>query len=181
MIIGLTGLNGAGKGVVAEYLVSKKGFICHSLSDIVREEVLKEDNTITREKLIVTANTLRREHGPSVLAGRIIKRIDRSKNTVVDSFRNPEEVQAFSRQNNFELWCITASRENRFNRIRLRQREQDPQTIEEFIKVEEKELTSDNPENQNLLACQRLAHRTITNDNSLDDLYKQIENAYSGV
>ena len=41
MIIGLTGKNGSGKGVVAAFL-KERGFIFHSLSDVIREEIKKQ-------------------------------------------------------------------------------------------------------------------------------------------
>lgn len=177
MIIGLTGLNGSGKGVVADYLVSHKDFAYYSLSNVVRDEVIKKDTMITREKLIVTANNLRRDFGPSVLADRVIAQIGRSKNNVVDSFRNPEEVKAFFRISDFSFWSITASEEVRFNRVKLRKREQDPQTLDEFIRIERKELSSDNPAHQNLFACQKLAQKSISNTGTLEELYKKIDSA----
>ena len=175
MIIGLTGLNGSGKGVVADYLVKKKGFIYHSHSDAVREEVLKNNAAITRDKLIITANTLRKMYGPAVLADRLIKKIDFAKNTVVDSFRNPAEIRAFKKRKNYTLWCVSASQETRFQRVKERKRENDPQTMEEFVRMENKELVSSNPSHQNLLACQDRADTILSNDGSLDDLHKRIE------
>ena len=51
MIIGLTGSYGAGKDTVADYLKAK-GFGYHSLSDILRGELVRSGQSITRESLI---------------------------------------------------------------------------------------------------------------------------------
>lgn len=175
MIIGLTGLNGSGKGAVADYLIQKKGFVYHSLSDAVREEVLKTDQAITRDTLIVTANNLRKQYGASILAERIIEKLDVSNDNVVDSFRNPEEIKTFKKNADFKLWCVVASQETRFNRLKARKRENDPQDFDEFKKIENKELTSTNPSNQNLLACQELADIKIPNDKGIEELNKHID------
>src|SRR3989338_6469212 len=127
MIIGLTGLNGAGKGEAAEFL-KKRGFQYYSLSDVIREQLEREGKPVTRQNLIECGNSLRQQYGASVLADRILKRLDPDKNYVVDSFRNPNEVAAFRSKKDFGLLKITADAEIRFERIRQRARENDPKT-----------------------------------------------------
>ncbi|MBD3270966.1 MAG: AAA family ATPase [Elusimicrobia bacterium] len=178
-MIGLTGLNGSGKGVVADYLVSRKGFTYYSLSDAVREEVVKHHQDITRERLIETANNLRRMHGPAVLAQRILEKINKSlDDMVIDSFRNPEEVRAFKAIPGFTLWCIHANQALRFERIKKRHREQDPQVFEEFVRIENAELSSNDVNRQNLMACIRLADQTIANEGSRAELYQEIDSQF---
>ena len=63
MIIGLSGKNASGKGVVAEFLKSK-GFYFFSLSDVIREEIRERGEEITRQRLIEVGNELRSKHGP---------------------------------------------------------------------------------------------------------------------
>src|SRR5471030_1675629 len=110
MIIGLTGKNASGKGEVAKFLQSR-GFQYHSLSDILRDELKRKHLTPTRDHLTRVGNELREKHGPSVLAERILKKLSESQNYIVDSFRNPAEVEAFQRRSDFVLWAVTAKPE----------------------------------------------------------------------
>ena len=73
-IIGLTGTNGAGKGEVAAFL-KRMGYTYFSLSDLVREELRKKENEVTRNNLIKMGNELREKFGPDILAKRIMKKV----------------------------------------------------------------------------------------------------------
>ena len=121
MIIGLTGRNGAGKGVIAEFL-KQRGFIYTSLSDVLRDQLKAQNKEITRENLIRIGNELRSQLGPSALADKILERLDRDKNYVVDSIRNPSEVMTLRSRNDFTLILVEAPLEIRFKRIRARSR-----------------------------------------------------------
>src|SRR5438876_1820154 len=128
MLIGLTGRNAAGKGEVAKYLQSKS-FYYHSLSDAIRDEIRSRGLEPTREILIQTGNELRRLHGPAVLAQRILERLDDDKNYVIDSIRNPAEVETFRRAKHFRLIHVEAPVAVRFQRTVRRGRENDPSTL----------------------------------------------------
>src|SRR4051812_48411507 len=109
MIIGLTGKNASGKGEVSAYL-KQRGFTYHSLSDVLRDELRRRRKSITRNNLIFLGNNLRVEFGPSVLADKILKRIEDDHHCVIDSFRNPEEVKAFRRgHREFRLISVDAT------------------------------------------------------------------------
>ena len=90
-VIGLTGLNAAGKGEVGNYLISK-GYIYYSLSDAIRDELRKENVELTRENLINKGNELRTNFGPGILGKKTAEKITDNKNYVIDSIRNPKEV-----------------------------------------------------------------------------------------
>ena len=70
MLIGLTGRNAAGKGVVADHLKTK-GFYFYSLSDAIRDEIRARGQSESRELLSQVGNELRHRFGPAVLAERI--------------------------------------------------------------------------------------------------------------
>ncbi len=174
MIIGLTGTNGAGKTEVADYLRSR-GFEYHSLSDEIRTEIRKRGQEITREVLISVGNELRSRYGPGVLAERVLRRLDRNHNYVVDSIRNPSEVEALRSRGDFRLLCVDADIRLRFSRTRERGRERAAQTLEQFVAEESRELDSHDPANQQLIATRRLADITIQNDGSIEDLRMQLD------
>ena len=172
MIIGLTGKNGAGKGEVASFL-RDKSFYYYSLSDVLREELESKKLPVTRENLIQTGNELRQKYGPDILARMTMRKIDPNRNYVIDSIRNPAEIQALRNGGNFVLFSISAPPEVRFERIRSRKREQDPQTLEEFLRVEEAERRNQSEHKQSIEDCEALADYTIVNDGSMESLHQK--------
>ena len=122
MIIGLTGKNGAGKGEVARFL-TESGYEYHSLSDILREELASRGEKVTREKLIAIVNELRANYGAGVVAERTLGKLSPEAHAVVDSIRNPFEVEALRRRKTFHLISVDADPKIRFERARLRNRE----------------------------------------------------------
>ncbi len=173
MLIGLTGPNASGKGEVVKFLKGK-GFYPCSLSDVIREEVSKRGLGITRERLIEVGTELRRENGNGVLADRILDGIEEDKNYVIDSFRHPDEVKKFQTRPDFSLLLIQADPEVRFARIRERERESDPATLEEFLDLEKREAASQDSQGQQLTACEAMAEFKIANNGSLPELTQQI-------
>ena len=173
MIIGLTGKNGAGKGEVANVLKTS-GFIYHSLSDVIRDEIKKQGAEITRDRLIETGNALRHKGGPSVLADRILARLDPEKNYVIDSIRHPAEVNSLKRREDFALVCVTADQKTRFERTKARKREADPTTFSDFVKIEKREAENADPEAQQLNAAAALADSEVANDETLDVLTTKV-------
>ncbi len=174
MIIGLTGLNGAGKGEVANFLKTR-GFEYFSLSDEIREEILRRGREITREVLIEVGTDLRTRFGPGVLAERVAARLNHERNYVVDSIRNPAEVQVLRRLEGFTLLAVEADQATRFERSRMRGREAAAATLEQFAREEAKELESTNPASQQLLATLSMADMSISNNGSVADLQRNLE------
>jgi dCMP deaminase len=169
MIIGLTGKNASGKGEVAAFL-KEGGFQYYSLSDVLREELEARKLSVTRENLIKIGNELRSKYGSGVLASRILAKLEIDKNYVVDSFRNPREVEAFRSQNHFHLIHVTALPRLRFERIRARKRESDPTTFEEFEKLEAAEAKSADENSQQLDSTGQLGDVEIENNSTLEEL-----------
>jgi dephospho-CoA kinase len=174
MIIGLTGKNASGKGEVGKYLETK-GFTFFSLSDVIRDELQKRNRPLTRDNLTQLGNELRKKGGTSVLADRILKKLDPSRNYVIDSFRNPDEVQAFKKRPDFTLISVEATQKTRYERMVARNREKDAQTFEDFVRIENRELNSNDPTKQNLNACGEMADHHIKNDGNLEDLAIKID------
>ena len=173
MLIGLTGRNAAGKGEVARYLQTKS-FYYYSLSDAIRDEIRSRGEQPTRERLIIVGNELRQKYGSNVLAERILAKIEDDKHYVIDSIRNPAEVEAFRAAKNFKLVRIEAPPQVRFERILSRHRESDPSTFDEFVALENREAEGDDT-SQNLVKVELMADETLVNDGPLTKLYPQID------
>lgn len=176
MIIGLTGRNCAGKGEVAEYL-KKRGFYYLSLSDIIREELASECKEVSREALCSKGNDLRKEFGPSVLAKRVIQKMEPDKNYIIDSIRSPAEVEELKKLKNFFLLFVTAAPEIRFERMKERGRESDPKTLEEFKRLEEAEAKNPEEYKLNLDETEKKSNASIRNNGSLEELNGNIDSA----
>jgi dCMP deaminase len=169
MIIGLTGKNASGKGEVARFL-REGSFQYVSLSDEIREELIKEKLPVTRENMIEKGNFLRSKYGLDILSRRVYARMDLFYNYVVDSFRNPREVEFFRQFPDFALIRLEAPLKMRFKRVLARDRGDDPETLEAFRDMETREYESADTANQQLLAVMQLADFTIENDGTIEDL-----------
>jgi dCMP deaminase len=173
MILGLTGKNGAGKTEVSRYLISR-GFEYHSLSDEIRNEIRRRGLEIDRDLLIEVGNELRAKFGAAVLAERVLKRLGQDRNYVIDSIRNPEEVDALRGRPDFTLLCVVADPMIRFERSRDRAREGAPQSLAQFQAQEARELESDDPTRQQLLATESMSDVTIRNNGTVEDLHEKL-------
>jgi dCMP deaminase len=178
IIIGLTGRNAGGKTTAAE-LLGKKGFSYVSLSDVIREEATVRGLSAERENLIALGNELRERHGASALATLTMARMQSDRNYAVDSIRHPAEVAALRNAGAFSLFHIFAPLEARFERSLARARAGDAMTLQDFIRIEEREFASSNSAAQQLLETERLANRTIENSGTLAALGDKLAAALS--
>lgn len=174
MIIGFTGKNGSGKTEAVRFL-EECGYISYSLSDAIRFEIQKQNQKPTRENLIATGTRLRAEQGPSVLADVLFEKMDIDKNYAIDSIRNPAEVRSLKRRKDFYLFEIVADQKLRFERCQKRDRAGDAKDLENFVALEEKELKSEDPAKQQLLATAELADVVVKNNGSLEDFQNLIK------
>ncbi len=167
LVIGITGRNCAGKDSVARAL-EKRGFESHSLSDVLRVELRRRGETITRPALIALGNELREAEGPAVLARRVQDLMQTDRATLV-SVRNPAEVACLCAIDGFHLWGVEAAVRVRFDREVGRGRESVVETLDAFTELEARENTA-NPNAQQLDSTIRLADHMISNDGTLDQL-----------
>ena len=84
---------------------------------------------------------------------------------------------ALRQKPNFWLFAVDANPELRYNRIIKRNSETDQISFDTFLENEAREMNSDDPNKQNLAACQQLADYNFDNNNSFNELYSQIEKA----
>jgi len=178
ILIGLTGENCAGKGTAADYLV-KKGFYYYSLSDIIREELANEGKEITRDALIAKGNDLRRNFGSDILAKRTIAKHLPDRNYVIDSIRNPAEAKALLATGKMTLVYVTASPEDRFERMKSRKREGDPRSFEAFKIIDRAEMESKDEFGQRLGEVFALSTKRVVNESDFKSLYSTLDSLLS--
>ena len=174
MIIGLTGTNGAGKTAVADYLESL-GFGRHSLSDEIRRELAERGLPATRENLIQQGNAIRAGEGRSALADRVKAHLVEGTRYVVDSIRNPSEVESLRATGRFRLLLVDAPQQVRFRRVVERGGDRQPASFEEFVEQERREWESDDPAAQRMKATIEMADETISNEAGVAELRRKVD------
>ena len=178
MIIGLTGKNAAGKGEIAKHL-QNKGFVGFSLSDALRDEATKRGLDHSRGTLINLGTEMREKFGNGVLAKKINEKIKHlkeqgRKNFVVDSIRNPGEIEELRKNKDFTLIAVHADAKIRFQRLLKRRRTGDAKTFEEFLEHEKKENDNEGP-GQQLDKCIEMADTVINSNGTIEEANKDID------
>ena len=140
-VMGISGLPGSGKSIVSD-IAAEKGAIIVSMGDIIREEAKKRGES-SKE----TAKTLREEHGQYIVSELTIKKIkqlqdDGVENPImVEGIRSHHEVEMFKENfDNFIIISIFANPQIRFERLKIRMREDDSTDYAEFQKRDFTEL-----------------------------------------
>ena len=178
MIVGLTGKNAAGKGEIAKHLQSM-GFVYFSLSDALREEATKRKLNHSRDNLINLGNELRKKFGKGILAKKINEKIREekakgNKDFVIDSIRNPGEIQELRKNEGFLLVGVVTDEKIRFQRLLNRGRVGDAATFEEFRKHEERE-NNDEESGQQLDKCLMMADKHISSNGTIDEANSEFD------
>jgi dephospho-CoA kinase len=177
LIAGLTGTIASGKGAVAA-LLTEAGFSYFSLSDRVREEASNRGfQAASREELQRIGNELRHSFGPAVWAQRTLQKLETAnvREAVVDGIRNPHEAMYLGLHSRLYLIAVDAPADVRFQRIRERHRAGDPETLEDFLRIDARDRGAGEAEQgQQVGACIKLAHFSIWNDGPLATLREKV-------
>ena len=146
LIIGLTGMPGAGKTTVANYL-SQKGIPLLIMGDVVREVAENEGLEPTSDNLAKLMLRLRKRNGPEAVAHLIVNKIKLMKKedkqlrvVIVDGIRSMAEVRVLRRIGSVKLLAIHGSTLTRYTHVRERGRSDVPSNIGEFDKRDKIEM-----------------------------------------
>ncbi len=179
MIIGVVGLNGAGKDTVAKYAVEKYGFVHKDLGQEIRD-MLKENGKdhLDRGLMIALGNEMRQKNGFNYWCKRAISAAN-SGNVIITSVRNPSEADEI-KSSGGKIVEVFANQKLRFERTQERVRNNpgshgDIQSFEKFIEMEKRELESADPSKQQLIACIELADYRLNNNGTFEMLYGEID------
>ncbi len=182
IIIGITGTLGAGKGTIVEHLVKTEGFRHFSVRKFITQEVIRRGLTVSRDTLVAIGNDLRAKHGPSYIAEQLYKQAALiEENCVIESIRTLGEVNALRARDGFYLFAVDADPRLRYERSVLRGSATDKISFEQFLRDEQREMESDDPNKQNLKACIKAANFRFINNGMIDDLHWQIDSALSEI
>ena len=172
-VMGISGLPGSGKSMVSE-IATQRGAIIVSMGNIIRDEAAKRGES-TKE----TAQKLREENGPLIVAELTVEKIKEILNEnldqpiIVEGIRSPHEVNLFKRHfDNFIVLSIFANPSLRFERLKHRGRADDSKDYEGFIERDQMELEF----GIGSVIC--LSDKIIINETSLEDYLVEINDFF---
>lgn len=175
IIIGITGTLGAGKGTIVEFLVKEQEFTHFSVRGFITREIIARGILVNRDSMVLVANDLRATHSPSYIVDQLYNQaLISGKNCVIESIRTPGEIDSLRKKENFYLFAVDADAEVRYQRIRERQSETDQIDFETFKENESREMTSADPNHQNLRKCIDMADFVFDNNGTISDLEEAV-------
>ena len=144
-VIGVTGMPGSGKSVVAR-IANNLGINVIRMGDVIRNEAEKRNADIGE-----TAIELRKEYGKYVVAERCVEIIKESSHDripndnnlkyMIEGIRSPAEVKIFKKHfKGFKVIAVHSNPKTRFVRLKRRKRTDDSADISEFYKRDNREL-----------------------------------------
>jgi len=178
-VLAAVGPMAAGKGTLIEIL-KKKGFESSSTSDRIREEIRRRRQEVNRKSLTDVGDELRQKFGEDVLAQRTAEYIKNSESEyfVIDSIRNPKEIEFFKNKYGMRIISIDADQKVRYERFTKRKTNSEPMTFEEFKTLDDAELYgSKGSHSQRVADCMKMADFRIENVGSVGELEKQVDKA----
>ncbi|OGI12060.1 hypothetical protein A3K64_01815 [Candidatus Micrarchaeota archaeon RBG_16_36_9] len=181
-IIALVGMTGSGKSVAADFLV-KKGFQFIRFGQITLDIVKERGLEPTEENERPIREDLRKKHGMAAYAILNIPKIDKmlqKGGVVIDGLYSWEEYLELKKKygNSFVCLALYSSPETRYKRLTSRKYEPDKDG-----KMRNRPSSNDQAQNRDYSEIEKLnkagpiamADFTIINEESLEDLYKNID------
>ncbi len=135
IVVGVTGMPGSGKSLVAGEIAAVLSAPVYSMGDIVREEVVRRGLPLNSSNIERVARILREEMGEAAVAVLLVRRIRESSSRgaiVVDGMRSLAEAEIISGLGRLCIVAVHASPRTRFERILRRARRGDAVSWEEF-------------------------------------------------
>ena len=135
----VSGLPGSGKEEFVK-IVMESGFSVIRMGDVVREYSLAQGLERNDDSVGGHASSEREKHGKEIWAVRTLGKMP-DGNVIIDGCRSRYELAYFKKNIDDMITVgIEASKEVRFRRLASRKRDDDPETLTDFEKREEREL-----------------------------------------
>ena len=164
-VILITGMSGAGKTTLARHF-KETGFRIVTMGDVIRDLARERGLPPTPVNLGRVAKGIREEGGEAAVAERCVDKIDAipGEDIVIDGIRSIKEVEIFKEAYGATLVSVHATEATRFDRLKKRNRSDDPPDLATFRARDERELGF------SLGAAIAAADVTVDNEGTLRDL-----------
>ena len=175
LVVGLTGMPGAGKSLVVD-TARDLGYAIVTMGDVVREQTRKRGLEPTPQNVGKVMLELRAEGGNFAIAKKCIPKIEEqaSHKVLVDGLRSQFEADIFKEHfQNFTVVAVHASPEIRFQRLSRRGRSDDPKTWEVFYDRDMREL------GVGLGTVIALSEKILVNDNNIEGFKVQMQENFA--
>ncbi|KYC51894.1 MAG: hypothetical protein AMQ22_01116 [Candidatus Methanofastidiosum methylothiophilum] len=139
-MIAVVGMPGSGKSEFVNIAISY-GYRFISMGDIVREETVKRGYSLEESGKV--AQMLRDKEGLDAIAILTLDRINETQDGkfIIEGIRGLKEIERFRKELDFFLVGIHTSPRLRFERLKNRERADDPKNIEDFYNRDLRELS----------------------------------------
>lgn len=173
MILGITGTIGAGKGTVAMYL-KKKGFRHISVSAFLESEAPRRGLIPTRVVCREIANEYRAKHSTALVEAVLGENNSVKENIVIESLHSVPEV-LYIRNLGGKVLSVDAPLSVRYERIQKRGEKKDAVSFDDFLKEQNKQMASENQDENNLKGAIGVADFHIENAEISEGLFRKID------
>lgn len=182
-IVGISGTNGAGKDELGKLLAERCGYSFHSVSELLREELMRTGQAINRENQAALSKKWRNESGDNgIMFTKAIsaylneKDAKGYKGLALVSIRHPDEVKRIHDNGGIVVW-VDADQRIRYDRLQMgnRGRDEDRISYEQFQAEEHREMhpSADAPAGSlNMKAVHNASDIFIENNFSSVEAYK---------
>ena len=170
LVIAISGMPGAGKGVASE-AGKQFGLEVLLLGDIIREETQRRGLEPTPKNVGGVMLQVRVEEGPAAVVKRLVPKIEasRSQTIIVEGIRSEDELRELRTKFDVISVAIHASPKTRFQRLLSRGRSDDPKTWDTFYERDCREL------NVGLGHVIALADVLLVNEGTIDTLHSSFK------
>ncbi len=176
LVVAVVGFSRSGKTNMANML-RDRGFWYYAGRDYLVELAKQNEKGTGRDELVEYANQLRADEGADYLMQptkdilRSIEADPEAAGLVVDSIRNPGEIEFLKRELGAVVIFVDSDDELRWERTKANPKERDPENRYEFIGLTAIDKGIGQPiTGQNIAGCVELADIVITNNGTFDEL-----------
>jgi dephospho-CoA kinase len=166
LIVGLSGMPGSGKSIVAN-VAKNMGFGIIVMGDIVREETQRRGLLLTPKNIGEVMFDLRMKGGKNIIAKSCIPKIKEisHEKVIIDGLRSLYEIELFKKHfSTFNLIGVHSSPETRYNRLNKRERSDDSKDRKVF---QERDIRELNVGLGNVIA---MADYLLINENNIEEI-----------
>lgn len=176
IILGVAGEIGAGKDTVTSYITETHGAKYYRYSSILKDILKRLHLPYDRVSLANLAEALRAYFGENILSRTLVADAENDADAeiiVFDGIRKVAELEFLKTSPSFRFIFVDAEMQKRYERLVKRGEKSDDtgKTMEQFMK--DHEHAADNV----IPKLREYADVVIDNNGTLDDLYKQIDDA----